>query len=69
MSTNDDASGGYGRPPKAPALSQATLAMPKGRQRGPRNLKTDLASLLKKRVPIREDGELRLRQLVRRRCC
>ena len=59
MSTDDDAPGGYGRPPKSTRFKPGQSGNAKGRPRGARNLKTDLASLLKKRVPIREDGELR----------
>ena len=59
MSTNDDIPGGYGRPPKSTRFKPGQSGNAKGRPKGARNLKTDLASLLKKRVPIREDGELR----------
>ena len=59
MSTNDNAPGGYGRPPKSTRFKPGQSGNAKGRPKGARNLKTDLASLLKKRVPIREDGELR----------
>ena len=59
MSTDDDAPGGYGRPPKGTRFKPGQSGNAKGRPRGARNLKTDLASLLNKRVPIREDGELR----------
>src|SRR5664279_2886516 len=60
MSTNDGAEGGYGRPPKDTRFKPGRSGNAKGRPKGGRNLKNDLASLLQKRVPIREDGELRL---------
>jgi hypothetical protein len=59
MSTNDDADGGFGRPPNVTRFKKGQSGNPGGRPKGTRNLKTDLASLLQKRVPIREDGELR----------
>ena len=59
MSTNDDAEGGYGHPPKGTRFTPGRSGNPKGRPKGSRNLKTDLASVLNKRVAIREDGELR----------
>lgn len=59
MSTNDDDEGGYGRPPKDTRFKPGRSGNAKGRPKGGRNLKTDLASILQKRVAIREDGELR----------
>ena len=59
MKTKDDALGGYSRPPKSTRFKPGHSGNPKGRPKGARSLKTDLASLLKKRVAIREDGELR----------
>jgi hypothetical protein len=59
MSTNDDAAGGYGRPPKDSRFKPGRSGNAKGRPKGVRNLKTDLTSILQKRVAIREDGELR----------
>jgi hypothetical protein len=59
MSTNDDAEGGYGRPPKDTRFKKGRSGNAKGRPKGTRNLKTDLASVLHARVAIREDGELR----------
>ncbi len=59
MSANDDAEGGYGRPPKHTRFKPGRSGNAKGRPKGGRNLKTDLANMLQKRVAIREDGELR----------
>lgn len=59
MSPNDDAPGGYGRPPKSTRFKPGHSGNAKRRPKGARNLRTDLASVLKKRVSIRENGELR----------
>lgn len=59
MSTNDDDEGGYGRPPKHTRFKPGRSGNAKGRPKGGRNLRTDLAKILQKRVSIREDGELR----------
>lgn len=50
---------GYKRPPKATRFKQGRSGNPKGRPKGTRSLKNDLASLMEKRVRIREDGEQR----------
>ena len=55
---NEDAVG-YGKPPKRTQFKAGQSGNPKGRTKGRRNLKSDLTALLKKRVTIREDGELR----------
>jgi Family of unknown function (DUF5681) len=55
--SNDQA--GFKRPPKRTRFKPGRSGNPKGRPKGRRNLTTDLAALLKKRIPIREDGELR----------
>lgn len=59
MSSKDDDEGGYGRPPKHTRFKPGRSGNAKGRPKGGHNLKTDLASILHKRVAIREDGELR----------
>jgi Family of unknown function (DUF5681) len=59
MSANNDDEGGYGRPPKNTRFKPGRSGNEKGRPKGTRNLKTDLASVLQTRVAIREDGELR----------
>jgi hypothetical protein len=50
---------GYGRPPKTTRFQKGRSGNPKGRPQGARSLKNDLASLMEKRVRIREDGEQR----------
>jgi len=50
---------GYKRPPKATQFRHGRSGNPKGRPKGARSLKTDLANLMEKRVRIREDGEQR----------
>jgi hypothetical protein len=55
----DDNAGGYKRPPPGSRFRTGQSGNPKGRPKGGRNLKTDLTALMKKRVAIREDGELR----------
>jgi hypothetical protein len=50
---------GYKRPPKTTQFKQGRSGNPKGRPKGTRSLKNDLASLMEKRVRIREDGEQR----------
>jgi hypothetical protein len=55
---NDDAPG-YKRPPKDSRFKPGKSGNPNGRPRGARGLKTDLDAVLRKRVTIREDGELR----------
>jgi hypothetical protein len=56
---SDENGDGFGRPPNSGRFRSAQSGNPKGRPRGSRNLKTDLASMMKKRVAIREDGEQR----------
>jgi len=55
---NDDAPG-YKRPPKDSRFKPGKSGNPNGRPRGARGLKTDLDAVLRKRITIREDGELR----------
>ena len=59
MSETHDNGGGYKRPPEGSRFKAGQSGNPKGRLKGDRNLKTDLSALMKKRVAIREDGELR----------
>jgi hypothetical protein len=55
---NDDAPG-YKRPPKGTRFKSGESGNPNGRPQGARGLKTDLDAVLRKRITIREDGELR----------
>jgi len=55
----DDAQPGYKRPPKATRFKSGQSGNPHGRPKGSRNLKTDLTMLLKKRITVRENGEVR----------
>jgi hypothetical protein len=57
--TGDDDAGGYKRPPPRSRFKAGQSGNPKGRPKGGHNLKTDLSALMKRRVKIREDGELR----------
>jgi Family of unknown function (DUF5681) len=59
MSETHDNAVGYKRPPRNSRFKRGRSGNPKGRPKGARNLKTDLNALMKKRVAIREDGELR----------
>ena len=56
---SDEPNPGYKRPPKATRFKAGASGNPRGRPKGSRNLKTDLTKLLKKRVTVREDGEVR----------
>ena len=58
MTEGDDQTG-FKRPPKGTRFKPGRSGNPKGRPKGRRNLTTDLAALMKKRIPIRKDGELR----------
>jgi Family of unknown function (DUF5681) len=55
----DESNPGYKRPPKATRFKAGASGNPRGRPKGSRNLKTDLTKLLKKRITVREDGEVR----------
>lgn len=55
--TDDDV--GYRKPPKRTQFKPGKSGNPKGRAKGQRNLKTTIESLMSKRVPIREDGDIR----------
>jgi hypothetical protein len=57
--TESDDQAGFKRPPKGTRFKPGRSGNPKGRPKGRRNLTSDLAALLKKRIPIRKDGELR----------
>jgi Family of unknown function (DUF5681) len=57
--SESDNGAGYKRPPQSSRFKTGRSGNPKGRPKGGRNLKTDLTALMKKRIPIREGGELR----------
>jgi len=59
LMTNDDDEIGFKRPPKGTRFKPGRSGNPNGRPRGRKNLTTDLAALMTKRIPIRKDGELR----------
>jgi hypothetical protein len=54
----DEPSSGYKRPPRANRFKAGASGNPRGRPKGSRNLKADLTKLLKKRIAVREDGQL-----------
>lgn len=56
---SDDENVGYRKPPKRTQFKPGKSGNPKGRAKGQRNNKTTIESLMSKRVPIREDGEVR----------
>jgi Family of unknown function (DUF5681) len=57
MTENDDS--GYKRPPKSARFKPGQSGNKRGRPKGSRNLKTDLHKIMKKRIAVREDGEVR----------
>ena len=57
MSENDDT--GYKRPPKEHRFAPGASGNPRGRPKGTHNLRSDLTSLMKKTVSVRENGKLR----------
>jgi hypothetical protein len=59
MSKDDAGRGGYGRPPHDSRFKPGRSGNPAGRPKGVRTLRSDFNEVMKKRVQIREDGELR----------
>jgi len=59
MSKDDAGKGGYGRPPKDSRFKPGRSGNPAGRPKRARTLRSDFHEVMKKRVQIREDGELR----------
>ena len=57
--TKADYAVGYGRPPEANRFRKGQSGNPKGRSRGNRNLKTDLACELKQKVVVTEGDRTR----------
>jgi hypothetical protein len=51
---------GYGKPPRDSQFKKGQSGNPKGRSKNTRNLKTDLAKILQKRISVRE-GERKFR--------
>lgn len=52
---------GYKRPPKAHRFKQGESGNPRGRTpKARRNLDADLAEMLNKQIPVRENGKLRV---------
>jgi hypothetical protein len=61
--TDDNAPGdkqsGYQRPPSDGRFKPGVSGNPRGRPKGARNLRTDVAALMGKKIPIRENGKAR----------
>ena len=51
---------GYKRPPKAHRFKQGESGNPRGRPKARRTLDADLAEMLNKQIPVRENGKLRV---------
>jgi hypothetical protein len=57
MSEDDDS--GYKKPPKAGKFKPGQSGNPKGRPKGSRNLRTDLAAISQRPISVRENGKTR----------
>jgi len=57
MSEDDD--NGYKKPPASAQFKTGQSGNPKGRPRGSRNLKTDLAAISQRSISVRENGKTR----------
>lgn len=51
---DDEYEVGYGKPPKDSQFKAGQSGNPKGRKKNSRNLKTDLTTILQKRISVRE---------------
>ena len=56
MSQNDDYGVGYRKPPTASRWRKGQSGNPRGRQKGARNLKTELAEELSEIISVKEQG-------------
>jgi hypothetical protein len=56
--TNDEEAG-YGNPPKDHRFTPGKSGNPRGRPKGARNMRTDLAKMMKRKVTVRENGRPR----------
>ena len=56
MSQNDDYGVGYRKPPRASRWRKGQSGNPRGRQKGARNLKTELAEELSEIISVKEQG-------------
>jgi len=59
MTSNINGGGHHGHPPKKFQFQKGVSGNPRGRPKGTRNLRTDLAEELAEKIPIREDGRTR----------
>ncbi|MCC6786759.1 MAG: hypothetical protein IT547_02890 [Hyphomonadaceae bacterium] len=71
-SISSDEQVGYGRPPAAHRFRPGLSGNPSGRQRGSRNLRTDLSEELSEMITVQEAGQMsrltKQRALVKRLC-
>jgi hypothetical protein len=57
MAEDDEA--GYGNPPKHHRFKPGKSGNPRGRPKGSRNMRADLAKMMKRKVTVRENGRPR----------
>jgi hypothetical protein len=55
----NDKEAGYGNPPKDHRFTPGKSGNPRGRPKGARNMRTDLAKMMKRKVTVRENGRPR----------
>jgi hypothetical protein len=56
---NEDNENGYRKPPASAQFKTGQSGNPKGRPKGSRNLKTDLAAISQRSISVRENGKTR----------